>query len=195
MEISNNTALLIICLALLILFVAGVYCKSHKDHYTRTCLRDSTNCRYVRTPVDYAMQSKDDRPTGWQSNPHFKANPKDVTQPFDLALMKNGANIDLYADERKLADPQLLFKQYGNNWAGCGNGKVSRPNDDKTRDMLREMGDESERRKLDNAVAAVHIYENAPPLRTELSDCKPDPFVMDYQLYGSPSFVPPGRFA
>lgn len=184
MNISNKSAFIIICLVLVGLFIIGG-CKfgcTQKDGYTRTCLTDTGNCQFVRTPVDYAMKNP---PEGaWQSNPHFIANPQDETQPLEFG------NIDFYSDERKLGGSGRipLWQQYDNNFGGCGNDKEFIVNDEKTRDLLREVGDEGARRILDNMHTPRHGPRTGVPAFTELSLCKEDPYPLNDRIYGSYSY-------
>jgi len=178
-QISKKAAVLIVVLVVILLFILGgckMGCKS-KDSYTRTCLRDTQNCQFVRTPVDYAMKMPPD--TAWQRNPHWMGHPKDETQPLDFGP------VDLFAEERKLHHPDEIFQQYGHNYPGCGNGREFIVNDEKTRDLLREVGDEGARMILDNMGGPAFGPRTGIPSETELSLIRPDPYKADQKLYGS----------
>lgn len=168
----------------LILFLVLFLCagKSQKDNYTRTCLTDTISSRFSRTPVDYAMKDVvlDDGILGWQHNPHWKANPHDETQPLDFGP------IDFYPDERKIWN-NTIYKQYDNNASGCGNGDTFLVNDNKTRTLLREVGDEGLRMQLDNMTGSEHGFALFPP-HTELEDSRPDPYHQSEKLYGGPGY-------
>lgn len=169
---------------LLVLFLVLFVCsgKSQKDNYTRTCLRDTISSRFSRGPVDYAMKDIvwGDDGYGWQHNPHWEANPGDETQPLDFGP------IDFYPDERKIWNGSI-YSQYGNNSSGCGSGHPYLVNDNKTRTLLREVGDEGLRMRLDNMTGPEHGFGVLPP-HTELDDARPDPFVQSEKLYGGPNY-------
>ena len=181
MEISKTTAIIIVCLFIVVLiFIGG--CNNglpQKDKYTRTCLTDSTNCTFVRTPVDYAMKGSN----GWESYPHYMGNPSDVSQPLEFGTP------DFYKDERKLEGNQsTLFKQYDNNWNGCGNGQSYIVNDAKTRSLLREMGDETTRRILDSMSSQGDYGPMTnDPVFTDINLVQGDLYG-DEKLYGGPAY-------
>ena len=178
MQISSKVSILI--LTGLVGSLAVLYLVLRKkDHFTRTCLRDSSNARFVRTPVDFAMKIGKG---GWQENPHWIGNPKDRTQPLDFGP------VDLFADERKLSNQDELFKQYDNNWEGCGNGKVFASNDQKTRSLLKEVGNIGASRILDNIQTVFHGPKTGVPSETELSYCVEDPYPQSEKLYGGEPF-------
>lgn len=179
LEITTTTAILIVVLVVLVLLIitgCKLKCKKlDRDNYTRTCLTDSTNCRFVRTPVDYAMKD----PAGWQSNPHWVANPRDELQPLEYGP------IDFYPDERKLWDQKQLWTQYGNNYV-AGTKKPFIVNDNKTRTLLREVGDEGVRRILDNMTGPQ--YGPGGPPETELTLSPGARYPENEPYYGGPSF-------
>ena len=172
MKISTAAAITLIALIFLFfLFYGGGSCK---DNFTRTPLSSCTNCRFVRSHVDYAYDD--------HSNPHWMANPKDTRQPLE------DGPIDFYADERKL-DNGALFKQYENNWVD-GTRKPYIVNDNKTRTLLREVGDEGARRVLDSTPSAMHTRSPAgtAPLYTDLMLAPGDPYPADHPEYGGTGY-------
>ena len=176
----------IVLILLLIGFLVLLLCinKNQRDNYTRTCLTDSTNARFVRTPVDYAMKDvvlEGEDPIGWQRNPHWIANPHDKLQPLGFGP------VDFYPDERKIWN-ETVYDQYSPNSSGCGNGEPYLVNDNKTRTLLREVGDEGLRRILDNMTGPEHGPETLVPPHTELTDSRPDPYTQSSKLYGGPSY-------
>jgi len=143
MEISTGTALAILGLVLLALLIFGGCKKSNRDNFTRTCMTADKNCRFVRSPVDYAFEELTEVPQKkGMEFPHYLGNPTDKLQPLDHG------HIDLIKDEGLLWDQKRLFKQYDNNWEGCGNGDPYIVNDEKTRFSLADVGDMPLWRKL-----------------------------------------------
>lgn len=181
MEISGTAAMLIIALVVIALFLLGgcgtLLKKDTKDDFTRTCMTADTNCRFVRSPVDYAENDITEVPIKkGKIFPHFMGFPGDKAQPLE------DGHVVLINDEKKLYDQDLLWKQYESSWKGCGNGKPYIVNDEKTRWTLRGLGDE----------AAVRMMESQPgpgdygppgryPVVTDQDLIQPEPFD---SLYG-----------
>ena len=114
-------------------------CNGMLEGYKRSCLGQT--CRMARTPVDYAFKT----PNGWQRNPHWQANPADKYQPL------TEGPIEFYPDIKNLnANNGVLFKQYGNEWKGCGKDQVYLINDSKTRFDLENLGDHWPREIMDS---------------------------------------------
>ena len=212
MKVSNTTAVIVVALVLLGLFLlGGCKMKDGKESFTRTCDTADTNCKFVRTPVDYAFANMSDipshQPPPGNPNavlfPHLKGNITDKLQPLDdpctgqVVQTPSGpkpskpcgeTRIDLIADEKKLWDQKKLWKQYENDWKGCGNGKPYIVNDDKTRFELREVGDEWMARRLEHQMVDPRMYgipdaQHVPrqPALTDLDLVEPDG---EQQLYG-----------
>ena len=153
MEISTGTALAILGLVLLALLIFGGCKKSNRDNFTRTCMTADSNCRFVRSPVDYAFESITEVPQKiGKEFPHYLGNPTDKLQPLDQG------HIDLVKDEGLLWNQDRLFKQYENNWKGCGNGKPYIVNDEKTRFSLADVGDMPLHRQLNGE----HLPQHGP---------------------------------
>ena len=175
-NISVETVVLIGVLVVLVIFVFSgckIWCDTKKDHFTRTCISSDTNSRFVRSPVDYAMNVDEQ---GWHRFPHYMAKPSDYKQPL------NFAPIDFYADERKLNAGSDLWQQYGNFWGGCGNDEPYIVNDNKTRTLLREVGDEGLNRLLNN-MGGPEYGPGGASKNTELQECRPDPYIDTQFLY------------
>lgn len=205
MKISNTAAVLIIALVLLGLFVLGG-CKMGKgktEQFTRTCTSADTNCKFVRSPVDYAFETMSEIPahqaalaastigTGF---PHLMGNPSDELQPLDDPCTGNIkpdgkqtrrpcglTNINLIKDESLLWHPNKLWKQYENDYKGCGNGKEYIVNDDKTRFELNAVGDVWAARILEHQRLPQHGPVGKHPAITDQDLVEPDTFS---QLYG-----------
>jgi hypothetical protein len=175
MDIPVGTCILGFVLVVAVIFVFSgckLWCGQKKDHFTRTCLSDSTNARFVRSPVDYAMDVDE---KGWQRYPHYMADPKDRRQPLSYGP------IDFYTDERKL-DSGQMWQQYSNTWGGCGNDVPYIVNDTKTRSLLRQVGDETLHRQLNNMGGPMYGPYGASK-DTELGRIQPDPFVETHYRY------------
>lgn len=188
MEVSNSTVLLIVLVA--VAFVLFFYRCGHgqRDGFTRSGLTACNRCQFVRTPVDFAMKQRFNDPLGdggWQSNPHYMADPGDKDQPLGFGP------VDLWADQRKLQDG-TLFDQYGPNYVGGdGDDQGYIVNDTKTRSLLSETGDLTTRRMID------HIPANGQPLvdamlqteMAEMMESKTDPRGQYYPLYGGNKYL------
>jgi len=185
-EVSNTVALVIIALVVLGLLLWGgckLGCGANKDNFTRTCLTADTNCQFVRTPVDYIYKTMTEIPPKvGRDYPHLMADRTDELQPLDQS-----PGIELVADENKLWNPDKLWKQYGHNWAGCGNCQPYIVNDEKTRFSLTEVGNEWAHRILN----AQHLPAHGPKVEnralTELDYIEPEPFD---RLYGGSGYLP-----
>lgn len=86
--------------------------------YSNMCLGGNCYSTDIKlqtlTPVDYAM-----KPNGWQTNPHYIADPSSHLQPL------NYGPVDLYHDQRRLnAYDGLLFEQYRSDWTGCQDDRI-----------------------------------------------------------------------
>ena len=183
-EVSGTAVILVLVLVGLILFVVAgcnVKCGKTSEGFTRTPLTVDNSARFVRTPVDFAMEISDNcgcpSSGGWQKNPHWMAYPGDEAQPLE------DGPIDFYKDERKLAEGRL-FEEFGDNYVG-GTGEPYIVNDSKTRSLLVEVGDLTTRRVLDNIPAAGW------PRRSDLAPAQTDGTAAcdttnprDYPLYG-----------
>ena len=180
MKISNPAAICIIALVLLGLFLWSGYGKKD-EKFTRTCLTADTNCKFVRSAVDYISQ--DDK-SGVQrmphQNPHWIGNPTDELQPL------GDGPVNLVKDEDLLWNQQKLYKQYEHDFKGCGNGKEYIVNDDKTRFELREVGDEWAARALEAQRLPQHGPQGRNPALVDQDMIQPDGFS---QLYGGSSFL------
>lgn len=186
MQVSNTVAILIVALVLLGLFILNG-CKlgrsgdQKKENFKRTCMRASDNCKFVRSPVDYAYGDDTDIPhKKGMEYPHFLGNEKDQRQPLDHG------HVNLIKDEGLLWNPDKLWVQYEHDYKGCGNGETYIVNDDKTRWALKEVGDVWAARILE----AQHLPEHGPltnnPAITDLEMAKPDQYE---PLYGGYPFL------
>lgn len=187
-EVSNSTALIIIAIVVLGLLVwggCGGGCGGKKDHFTRTPLTADTNCQFVRSPVDYVYKTMTEIPSKvGKDYPHLMADRTDKLQPLDQS-----PGINLVRDEDKLWNQDKLWKQYENDWVGCGNGKPYIVNDEKTRFSLTEAGNEWAHRILNAQHLPAHGPKVAPEDRalTELDYINPEPFD---RLYGGSQYLP-----
>ncbi len=196
MNITNTAAVLIIAIVLLGLYLlGGCKMKGNNERFTRTCTSADTNCRFVRSPVDYAFETQTEIPAHKNMPfPHLLGNPTDELQPLDDPcignILPNGqpdtipcgkTHINLIKDEGLLIHPSKLWKQYENDYKGCGNGKPYIVNDDKTRFELRAIGNEWAARVLDHQRLPEHGPDATHPALTELDIIDPDQFD---QLYG-----------
>lgn len=167
----------------IVLAVAVVaYLLFKREGFTRTCLSADTNCRFVRSPVDYAFNSMTDIPQkmGMQF-PHKIANIKDKLQPL------SSGKIDLIKDESLLWHPDKLWKQYEHNWGGCGDNQMYIVNDDKTRFSLADVGDIWVHRILNSMPSPAHGPAGNDPALTEQDLIRPEPFQPHYGGY---SYIP-----
>jgi len=187
MEISNTVALLILALALLGLYILGgckMGCLKSKDSFTRTCLSADDNCKFVRSPVDYAFEDITEIPAHiGMEFPHMMGKPSDPRQPLDAN------RIDLIKDEKLLNAGSDIWKQYGNDFMGCGNGKEYIVNDDKTRWMLTDVGDIAAVRMLESMAVPKSRWgpiSKRHPALTDQDMIMPDPFDA---LYGGSEFL------
>jgi hypothetical protein len=138
-----------------------------------------------------------DAPDWEQGNPHYFNEPQNKYHELESQL--GGKGVDLWQDLRK-QDEGLLWKQYGNNFDGPGQGKVYLPNDNKTRDLLRAVGDEGTRRAFSNApggqswVYGAPVFNKARVGGTEADYIREDPYEKDWNEYwGMNKFHAPGE--
>jgi len=185
-EVSNAVALVIIALVVLGLFFWGgckIGCGANKDNFTRTCLTADTNCQFVRSPVDYIYKTMTSIPEKvGKDYPHLMADRTDELQPLDQS-----PGIELVRDENKLWNPDKLWKQYENNWSGCGNGKPYIVNDEKTRFELTEVGNEWAHRILNGQSGPRYGPPNPDRALTDLDYIMPEPFD---RMYGGSDYLP-----
>ncbi len=180
MEVSNTTALVVVGGVVAALAVYGT-CKfalgTNKDNFTRTCLTADANCTFVRSHVDYVYKDQTEIPGKVGMDfPHRMGDPRDKLQPLAEG------RINLTRDEEKLWNPDLLWKQYENDWQGCGNGKPYIVNDEKTRHSLAAVGDVWLLRQLNAQSTPQHGSRNVKyPALTEQDYITPEPFG---RLYG-----------
>lgn len=178
MAISTETSIVIIALVLLGLFLF-VRCdsKHHKDNFTRAPFGVNNISKFGRSPVDYAMKVEEG---AWAANPTFQANPSARYQPLE------NAPIDFYADERKL-DDGTLWEQYGPNWVD-GIKLPYLTNDEKTRTLLRENGQETIRRSMDQNVTPRHL-RSPVKIETEMDFLNVDPWPDNAQPIGGWNYL------
>ena len=134
-----------------------------------------SNCRFVRSPVDFAYEEITTIPVKeGKIFPHYLGNPTDKLQPLDHG------HIDLVKDEGLLWNQDKLFKQYGNDWKGCGNGKPYIVNDEKTRFGLADVGDMPLWRKLIGASGPEYGPPGRNPALSDDDITMPDGFETHY---------------
>jgi hypothetical protein len=152
----------------LVFYKRGCKLSCNREGYKRSCL--ANDCYGLQnTPVDYAFKY----PRGWQRNPHWEANPADKYQPLEYGP------VDFFDDTRKLISG-TLYKQYRNDWEGCGNSTVFLVNNEKTRFDLRNVGDVQAAVLLDNA---YHLRFGPQGFNnTELTYQEPD--TTQQKIYG-----------
>jgi hypothetical protein len=153
MEVNTSlavAALLVLGIALFFIF----NCKKH-EKYTRTTLTGLPNSRFIRTPVDSAAKA-----TGSiMDDPHYRADPGTKNQPVELG------HVDFFPDQRRLAEG-TLYQEFGNTYL-AGTGEPFIPNDTKTRVLLKELGDMSVARKLENTPLPGQDPSLAPVITEE----------------------------
>jgi hypothetical protein len=186
MQVSNTVAALIVVLVLLGLYIWNG-CKMNlkkydeKEDFTRTCLTGDSNCKFVRSHVDYVYGDDTDIPMKkGMPFPHAIANLQDKRRPLDQG------RIDLIKDEQLLWDPKKLWVQYENDWKGCGDGKPYIVNDDKTRWSLKDVGDVWAARILEAQRTPAHGPEGAFPAIVDLDLAKQDQFQ---PMYGGSDYL------
>ena len=180
-EVSNTTAIIVVGAVVGALVIYGTcklaWANNKKSNFTRTCLTADGNCQFVRSHVDYVYKDQTEIPQKIGMDfPHHMGDPKDKLQPLDQG------RINLARDEVKLANPDLLWKQYEHDWKGCGNGKPYIVNDEKTRFSLAEVGDIWAVRQLNAQTTPQHgLFKPKYPALTEQDYIVPEPFD---RLYG-----------
>ncbi len=183
MNVSNSAALCIVALVLLGLLVLGG-CGKNKgkdEKFTRTCLTADTNCKFVRSAVDYISANDTSGVERMpHQNPHWIGNPTDELQP-----LADGP-VNLIKDEDLLWNQKKLYEQYTHDYKGCGNGKPYIVNDDKTRWELREVGDEWAARALESQRLPQHGPPSLNPAIVDQDLVQPDGYS---QLYGGSSYL------
>jgi hypothetical protein len=178
-KVSTTTAVLVLVLVVIVLMVltrrSSAAAAAKKEGFERTCMTAAGNCTFVRTPVDYVYRTSTEVPTKiGRDYPHYVGNPTDKAQPLEDGY------IDLEKDMRKLENPELLWKQYGNDWTGCGNGKPYIVNDEKTRSQLADTGDIWATRQLYAMRTPAHGPVGRYPALTEQDEVVLDPFDRSY---------------
>ena len=176
MQVSTTTVVIVIVLVVLALFLVGGCSKGGRNNFTRTCLTADTNCKFVRTPVDYIygpLTAVNERKC--KLYPHWMADITDELQPLDHGP------VNLGSEEDKLWNPHKLWRQYENDWRGCGNGRPYIMNDEKTRFSLAEVGDIWAKRILESTRSPAHGPIGACPALTDEDMIRPEPYE---QLYG-----------
>lgn len=184
MKVSNTVAVLVIVLVLLGLYIwngCKLHSKDDKEKFTRTCLTGDTNCKFVRSHVDYMYGDDTDIPSKkGLPFPHAIANEQDKLRPLD------DGRINLIQDEQKLWDPNLLWVQYENDWKGCGNNKPYIVNDDKTRWSLEDVGDVWAARILESQRLPEHGPQGKFPALVDQDMIKQEVFQ---PLYGGDHYL------
>lgn len=179
MDLSNKTSAIVLgaCVGIVVVYAAYKYMSPpKKSNFTRTCLTADTNCQFVRSHVDYVYKENTEVPQKIGMDfPHYLGDPRDKLQPLDQG------NVNLIRDEEKLANPDLLWKQYEHDWQGCGNGKPYIVNDEKTRFSLAEVGDMWAHRQLYAQKTPLHGPQGKYPALTEQDAIVQDSFD---RLYG-----------
>lgn len=186
MEVNTSlgiAVLLVLGIALFLIF----RCKKH-EKYTRTTLTGLPDSRFIRTPVDFAPKADG----SLMDDPHYRADPGTKNQPVEYG------KVDFFPDQRRLAEG-TLFEEFGNNYL-AGTGEPYIPNDTKTRFLLKELGDVSVARKLDNAPLPGQDPSLAPVITEEtISEVlqQQNPFAATIPTVGGPNYFfrdQPGMF-
>jgi hypothetical protein len=104
------------------------------------------------------------------------ANIADQNQPLDHGP------IDLERDFALLEHPDRLYKQYENEWKGCGDGHRYIVNDDRTRSGLIDIGDLQEVREMEHMRVPRALWgpEGLAPALTDLDMSRPEPYPATY---------------
>lgn len=170
-----------ILIGLAVAVVVVIIYRYRRDHFTRTCITGDTSATFVRSPVDYAYEDITEIPTKiGMKFPHYLGKPTDDLQPLE-----GSHGINLEEDMTRLADG-VLFKQYENDWAGCGNGMPYIVNDNVTRDQLTRVGDMDTRRKMDAEITPYHVKAAVYPVIPEQDVVRPDGYP---RLYGGEPYI------
>lgn len=165
--------------AAVLVVVAYLIYKRRYDHFTRTCITGDNTATFVRSPVDYAYEELTEIPPKvGMKFPHFLGKPTDNLQPLETSH-----GVDLAPDERRLDDGSL-FKQYENNWKGCGNGTPYIVNDSMTRAQITRVGAMDIRRLMDAEVTPLHVKAEVYPVLPEQAAVHPDGFDRLYYGHG-----------
>ena len=173
LNLTKNQVLMIG--AVVVFFVVMWNRRNQKDQFTRTCLTADTNCKFVRSPVDYVYKTQTEIPDKvGRDYPHLMARPTDKLHPLE------DGPINLIQDEAKLWNPKLLWEQYTHDYPGCGNGKEYIVNDEKTRWTLEAVGDIGAARMLYSMRSPQHGPRGIRPALTEQDLVRPDPFDRSY---------------
>lgn len=150
-KVSGTVVVLVAALVLAVMFVVGrcvLRCGDSTEGYRRSCL--GGDCSFQRSPVDHANAFGIAPTVGWESNPHYQADPSNEHQPLGYGP------VDLEEDLRKVGSGEM-YAQYRNDWRGCGGQDgVMEPNDEKTRFDLENAGDHQQRVMLDNEYHPRH---------------------------------------
>lgn len=179
--LKNNIKAHYVVIGVVVVGLVIAYYFYKREHFTRTCITGDTSATFVRSPVDYAYEDITEIPMKvGMKFPHFLGKPTDDLQPLE-----GSHGVDLTEDMTRLADG-ALFKQYENDWPGCGNGMPYIVNDSVTRDQLTRVGDMDTRRKLDAEVTPYHVKADVYPVLPELAAVRPDGYE---RLYGGEPYI------
>ena len=172
----RDIQLWIVAAAVALVFVAGyIVWRRRREGFTRTCMSANNNCQFTRPPVDYVYWTDTEIPTKvGRDFPSFMGNPTDKAQELTHGY------IDLEKDMQKLVHPELLWQQYGNDWAGCGNGEAYIVNDEATRAKLSDVGDIWAVRQLLSMRTPAHGPVGIHPALTDEDIAVRDPFDRAY---------------
>jgi hypothetical protein len=174
-KVSNTVAVLVIATVVIALVLWGRKRHTTKEPFERTCMTAAGNCTFVRTPVDYVYKTTTEVPTKiGRDYPHYVGNPTDKAQPLADGY------VDLEKDYNKLVNQDLLWRQYENDWGGCGNDTPYIVNDEKTRAQLSDTGDIWAVRQLLGMATPAHHPSRTNPALTEQDDVVLDPFDRSY---------------
>lgn len=178
LKLTRNQYILI---GVAVLVIVVLIYRYRRDNFTRTCITGDTSAAFVRSPVDYAYEDITSIPMKvGMKFPHYLGKPTDDLQPLE-----DSRGINLTEDMTRLADG-VLFKQYENDWPGCGNGMPYIVNDSVTRDQLTRVGDMDTRRRLDAEITPYHVKAAVYPVYPEQDAVRPDGFE---RLYGGEPFI------
>ncbi len=150
--------------------------KRRRDNFTRANLTMAPHCMFSRTPVDYAYEGYSSIPSNkGMLNPHWLGDKGDKAQPLEDGF------VDLLRDEKKLQNPDLLWRQYEPDYMGCGNGEPYIVDDNKTVAELTDTGSVWLVRKMRAEYGPnVDPYSGRHRALTEEDAVTPDPFDKEY---------------